>query len=100
MYCIASYSAAAAIQLGHIIESVYHFDITHILEVSILFLAQCATWNQFVLYQNRFDTKDMIHYVYYAIQALAEFEMILEPGVTSTLAFGNLFVFVRSYYVM
>lgn len=66
--------AAGAIEIGHILS--YDINLFNLAYAGVLFLVLRATWDHFVLYQNRFDTNDVIHYLYYLLQALAAFEMV------------------------
>jgi low temperature requirement protein LtrA len=64
---------AAALQIGHIVQS----EITPrgLFKSGLLFTLMRATWDQLMFYQNRFDTKDMVHYFFYLLQAISAFVM-------------------------
>lgn len=64
---------AAALQIGHIVQS--DISVDGLFRSGILFAVMRATWDQLTFYQNRFDTKDMLHYVFYLLQAMCAFGM-------------------------
>jgi low temperature requirement protein LtrA len=66
---------AASIQIGTIIK--YNISAMGLLKAGILFTVFRATWDQVMFYQNKFDTKDLVHYIYYLIQAMLVFIMAL-----------------------
>jgi low temperature requirement protein LtrA len=64
---------AAAIQIGHIVQS--EISPGGLFKSGLLFSVMRATWDQLMFYQNRFDTKDLLHYLFYLLQAMAVFVM-------------------------
>mmetsp|Transcript_19691 Transcript_19691/g.28321 ORF Transcript_19691/g.28321 Transcript_19691/m.28321 type:complete len:516 (-) Transcript_19691:113-1660(-) len=64
---------AAAIQIGHIAQS--DISVIGLFKSGLMFAVMRATWDQLMFYQNRFDTKDLVHYVYYLVQAMCAFIM-------------------------
>ena len=64
---------AAALQIGHIVQSEISFD--GLFKSGVLFAVMRATWDQLMFYQNRFDTKDMVHYLFYLLQSMCAFIM-------------------------
>lgn len=64
---------AAAIQIGHIVQ--YNISFEALFKAGLLFAVMRGTWDQLMFYQNRFDTKDLIHYVFYLLQAMCVFVM-------------------------
>lgn len=72
---------AAAIQIGAIIKEDITFD--NLVQSSLLFLMLRLTWDQVILYQNRFDTTDLLHVGFYLLQALATFIMTLHLAILS-----------------
>lgn len=64
---------ASALQIGHIAQADISFE--GIMKSGLLFAIMRATWDQLMFYQNRFDTKDMLHYIFYLIQAMCAFIM-------------------------
>lgn len=64
---------AAALQIGHIAQANITFE--GIFKSGLLFAIMRATWDQLTFYQNRFDTKDMLHYSFYLLQAMCAFVM-------------------------
>lgn len=66
---------AASLQIGVLLK--YDIDITNVFECGLLFLVLRTTWDHLMLYQNRFDTPDVIHYCFYLLQSLAAFVMTL-----------------------
>ena len=64
---------AAALQIGHIVQS--DISAEGLFKSGVLFAVMRATWDQLTFYQNRFDTKDMLHYVFYLLQAMCAFGM-------------------------
>lgn len=64
---------AAALQIGHIVQS--DISAEGLFRSGVLFAVMRATWDQLTFYQNRFDTKDMLHYIFYLLQAMCAFVM-------------------------
>jgi low temperature requirement protein LtrA len=64
---------ATALQIGHIVQS--DISIEGLFRSGVLFAVMRATWDQLTFYQNRFDTKDMLHYTFYLLQAMCAFVM-------------------------
>jgi low temperature requirement protein LtrA len=84
---------AACGQIGDIIK--YNVSFVELLKCAVLFAVLRAvsstsnnyydnclyvdsfiqTWDDLMFYQNRFDTKDMLHYIFYLFQALCAFFM-------------------------
>lgn len=66
---------AAAIQIGNIIK--YDISVAGLAKSGLLFGVMRSTWDLLMAYQNNYDTKDMIHYLYYLLQAMFAFVMCL-----------------------
>jgi low temperature requirement protein LtrA len=66
---------ASALQIGYIVK--YDISFNGIIKSGIIFTVMRATWDQLMFYQNKFDTKDMVHFVFYLIQAMLAFVMAL-----------------------
>lgn len=66
---------ASALQIGYIVK--YNISFMGLLKSGIIFTVMRATWDQLMFYQNKFDTKDMVHFVFYLIQAMLAFVMAL-----------------------
>jgi hypothetical protein len=64
---------AAALQIGHIVQS--EISPEGLFKSGLLFTVMRATWDQLMFYQNRFDTKDLVHYLFYLLQAMCAFVM-------------------------
>jgi low temperature requirement protein LtrA len=64
---------AAALQIGHIVQ--YNISFEALFRAGLLFAVMRGTWDQLMFYQNRFDTKDLLHYLFYLVQAMCVFVM-------------------------
>jgi low temperature requirement protein LtrA len=69
---------ASAIQIGYILK--YKVEINRLWTCTMLFLVLKATWDQLMLYQNRYDTKDLLHHGFYMLEAMTAFVMCLSLG--------------------
>lgn len=72
---------AAAIQIGTILKA--EISTKNIIQTSLLFLILRSTWDNLMMYQNRFDTADLLHYLFYLIHAVAAFMMTLHLTISS-----------------
>lgn len=72
---------AAAIQIGTILKA--QISTENIIQTSILFLILRSTWDNLMLYQNRFDTPDLLHYIFYLIHAMTAFVMTINLSLGS-----------------
>jgi hypothetical protein len=69
---------AAAIQMGNLLK--YHLSYTNVFTTTLLFTVMRATWDHLTLYQNRYDTKDLLHHLFYMIESMTAFAMCLSLG--------------------
>ena len=63
---------AGAIQIGNFMK--YDISIWGLFKSGIIFAVLRSTWDQLMFYQNKFDTKDILHHFYYLVQG--EWELI------------------------
>lgn len=66
---------AGAIQIGNFMK--YDISIWGLFKSGLVFAVLRSTWDQLMFYQNKFDTKDIVHHIYYLIQAMCAFMMAL-----------------------
>ncbi|CAE7408995.1 unnamed protein product [Symbiodinium microadriaticum] len=66
---------ASALQIGYIVK--YDISFLGLVKSGIIFTMMRACWDQLMFYQNRFDTKDMVHFIFYLLQAMFAFVMAL-----------------------
>jgi len=64
---------AIAIQLSHIVQ--YDISVMALFKAGVIFSVMRTTWDELMFYQNRFDTKDFLHFTFYLFQALCAFVM-------------------------
>ncbi|CAM9214635.1 unnamed protein product, partial [Ectocarpus fasciculatus] len=62
---------AACTQLSHLLE--HDTSWRGVTEAGILFVVLRSTWEQLIFYQNRFDTKDLLHYLFYLFEAICAY---------------------------
>lgn len=55
----------------------YDISLWGLFKSGIIFAVLRSTWDQLMFYQNKFDTKDIVHHVYYLVQAMCAFMMAL-----------------------
>jgi low temperature requirement protein LtrA len=70
---------AAAIQIGTILKA--EISARNVIQSSLLFMILRSTWDNLMMYQNRFDTSDLLHYLFYLIHAMAAFVMTLHLSI-------------------
>ena len=66
---------ASALQIGYIVK--HDISFLGLVKSGIIFTMMRACWDQLMFYQNRFDTKDMVHFIFYLLQAMFAFVMAL-----------------------
>lgn len=66
---------AAAIQMGNLLK--YHLSYSNVFTTTLLFTVMRATWDHLTLYQNRYDTKDLLHHMFYMLESMTAFAMCL-----------------------
>ena len=70
---------AAAIQIGLILKC--ELSSVNVSQAAVLFLILRTTWEHLMLYQNRFDSADMLHYTFYLLQAMCAYVMTLHLSI-------------------
>ena len=66
---------AAAIQMGSLLK--YHLSYSSVFVTTVLFMVMRATWDHLTIYQNRYDTKDLLHHMFYMVESMTAFAMCL-----------------------
>lgn len=69
---------SAAIQMGNLLK--YHISYTNVFTTTLLFMIMRATWDHLTMYQNSYDTKDLVHHVFYMVESMTAFVMCLSLG--------------------
>lgn len=62
---------AACTQLSHLIERDTSWE--GLFQSGLLFIVLRSTWESLIFYQNRFDTKDLLHYFFYLFEAICAY---------------------------
>lgn len=62
---------AACTQLSHLIE--HNTSWEGLFQSGLLFIVLRSTWESLIFYQNRFDTKDLLHYLFYLFEAICAY---------------------------
>ena len=55
----------------------YHLSYSNVFTTTVLFTVMRATWDHLTVYQNRHDTKDLLHHLFYMIESMTAFVMCL-----------------------
>lgn len=94
---------AASLQIGKILRESGELTIFNIFQTGLLFFVLRTTWDHLMLYQNRFDTSDILHYLFYLLQSMTTLIMtmhlhipdneVLTQGHVKWSATGNVFAF-------
>lgn len=61
--------------MGNLLK--YHLTWGNVFTTTVLFTVMRATWDHLTLYQNRYDTKDLLHHMFYMIESMTAFAMCL-----------------------
>lgn len=85
---------AAAAQISTVFQD--QITVLNLIQSTFLFLILRSTWDHIVLYQNRFDTHDILHYTFYLLQAMCVFVMTLHLSVQES-EYWNASINVRHF---
>lgn len=61
--------------MGNLLK--YHLTFESVFTTALLFSVMRATWDHLTLYQNRYDTKDLLHHMFYMLESMTAFAMCL-----------------------